>query len=127
MRVHSIARRTHDEQPFCHNLTERRRTVRFLVQQNEMMIDDTWRQAGEMRSLWKDTTECWTNDMPQDDTWRPNRHHSHIFPLFRSRLTRDPAAMFPLQRGLVSEEEERHSRKKLEGHTEMDLLQDEVN
>ena len=35
-RVHSIARRTlfdpmHDEQPFCHNLTERRRaTVRFL-------------------------------------------------------------------------------------------------
>ena len=37
-----------------------------------------WPQAGEMRSLWKGTTECWTNDMPQDDTWEPSRHHSHI-------------------------------------------------
>ena len=42
--VHSIARRTlfdplHDEQPFCHNLTERRRTtVRFLGQQNELLL-----------------------------------------------------------------------------------------
>ena len=81
VRVHSIARRTlfdpmHDEQPFCPSLTERRRTtVRFLEQQSEMMIDDTWPQAGEMRSLWKATTEFWTNDMPQDDTWEANRHH----------------------------------------------------
>ena len=86
VRVHSIARRTlfdpmHDEQPFCQNLTERRKTtVRFLVQQSEMTIDDTWPQAGEMRSLWKGTTEFWTNDMPQDDTWEANRHHSHMLP-----------------------------------------------
>ena len=203
VRVHSIARRTlfdpiHDEQPLCHNLTERRRTaVRFLEQQNEMIIDDTWPQAGEMQSLWKGTTEFWTNDMPQDDTWRPNIHQSHILPLFRLHLTRDTAAMSPLrqnpvtstehecrdhhlpavshtenaeeegrcvvlfcqnytactvtttmtplvpqnlddkgeitetnksiQRELVSEEEERRSSQKMEGHTELDLLQDDVN
>ena len=73
-----------------------RQTVKFLGQQSEMMIDDTWPQAGEMRSLWKGTTEFWTNDMPQDDSWEHKRHHSHILPLFRSRLTRDKAAMFPL-------------------------------
>ena len=56
VRVHGIARQTlfdpvHDEQPFRHNLTERRRTtVRFLVQQRAMMIDDTEPHAGEMRS-----------------------------------------------------------------------------
>ena len=32
-----------------------------------------------------------------------------------------------IQRGLVSEEEERHSSQKMEGHTELDLLQDEVH
>ena len=32
-----------------------------------------------------------------------------------------------IQRGLVSEEKERHSSQKMEGHTELDLLQDEVN
>ena len=32
-----------------------------------------------------------------------------------------------IQRGLVSEEEEQHSSQKMEGHTELDLLQDEVN
>ena len=75
VRVHGIARRTlfdplHDEQPFCQDLTERRRTtVRFLGQQSEVTIDDTWPRVGEMRSLWKGTTEFWTNDMPQDDTW----------------------------------------------------------
>ena len=59
VRAHGIARRTlfdpmHDEQPFCQGLTERRRTtVRFLRQQSEVTIDDTWPQAGEMRSLWK--------------------------------------------------------------------------
>ena len=54
---------------FCNNLTERRRTtVKFLGQQSEMLIVDTWPQAGEMRSLWKGTTEFWTSDMPQDDT-----------------------------------------------------------
>ena len=78
----------HDEQPLCFHLTERRRTtVRLFGQQSEMMINDTWPQAGEMRSLWKGTTEFWTNDMPEDDTWEPNRHHSHILPLFRSHLT----------------------------------------
>ena len=112
-RVHNIARRTlfdpmHDEQPFCNNFTERMRTtVKFLGQQSEMLIDDTWPQAGEMRSLWKGTTEFWTRDMPQDDTWEPNRHHSHILPLFRSHLTRDTAAMFPsFQNPVASTEHE---------------------
>ena len=126
VRVHSIARRTlfdpmHDEQPFCHNLTERRRTtVRFLGQQSEMMIDDTWPQAGEMRSLWKGTTEFWTNDMPQDDTWEANRHHSHILPLFRSHLTRDTAAMFPLRQNPVAstEHECRDPHLPVVSHTE---------
>ena len=75
--VHGFARRTlfdpvHDDQPFCQNLTERRRTiVRFSGQQSEVKIDDTWPQMGEMRSLWKGTTEFWTQDMPLDDTWEP--------------------------------------------------------
>ena len=34
-----------------------------------MMIDDTWPQEGEMRSLCWGMTKFWTNDMPQDDTW----------------------------------------------------------
>ena len=39
----------HDEQTFCQDLTERRRTtVRFLGQQSEATIDDTWPQVGEM-------------------------------------------------------------------------------
>ena len=110
-RVHNIARwtlfdRMHDEQPFCHNLTERRKTTaRFLAQQSEMMIDDTWPQTSEMRSLWKCITEFWTDDMPQDATWRPNRHHSHILPLFRSHLTRDTAAIFPLFQNHVASTE----------------------
>ena len=105
--MHSIDRRTlhepmHDEQLSCLNLTDRRRTaVRFLGQQSEMMIDDTCPQAGEMRSFWEGTTKCWTNEMRQDDTWEGNRHHSHIFPLFRSHLTRDTAAMFPFCRNPV--------------------------
>ena len=87
----------HDEQPFCRNLTERRRTtVGFLGQQSEKTIDDTWPQAGEMRSLWKGTTEFCANDMPQDDTWEPSRHHSSIFPLFCNHMTRNAVAMFPL-------------------------------
>ena len=60
-----------------------------------MTIDDTWPQAGEMRSLWKGTTDFGTKDMPQDDTWKPNRHHSNILPLFRNHLTRNAVAMFP--------------------------------
>ena len=32
-----------------------------------------------------------------------------------------------IQRWLVSEEEERHSSQKMEGHIELDLLQHEVN
>ena len=100
MRVHGIARRTlfdpmHDGQPFCQDRAERRRTtVRFLGQQSDMTIDDTWPQAAEMRSLWKGTTEFGTNDMPQDDTWKPNRHHSSMLPLLRSHLTRIAVAMF---------------------------------
>ena len=99
VRVHGMARRTlfdpmHDEQPFCQDLTERRRTtVKFVGQQSEMTIDDTWPQKGEMRSLWKGTSEIWRRDMPQDVTWKPNRHHSHIIPLFRNHLTRNAVAM----------------------------------
>ena len=126
MRVHGIARRTlfdptHDEQPFCQNVTERRRTtVRFLGQQSEMSIDDTWRQAGEMRSLWKGTTEFGTNGMPQDDTWKPNRHHSNIFPRFRNRLTRNAGAMFPppLNPVASTEHEWRDHRLPAVPHTE---------
>ena len=81
VRVQGIARRTlfdpmHDEQPFCQDLTDfRKTTVKFLGQQREMTIHDTWPQTGEMRSLWKGTTAFGTRDMPQDDTWKPNRHH----------------------------------------------------
>ena len=60
-----------------------------------LLIDDTWPQAGEMRSLWKGTTDFWTCDMPQDDTWEPNRHRSHILPLFRSDLTRENSSYVP--------------------------------
>ena len=101
VRVHNIARRTpfdpmHHEQPFWQGLTERRRTtVSFLGQQSEVTIDDTWSQAGELRNLWKGITEFWTNDMPQAATWRPNRHHSNIIPLFRNHVTQNAVAMFP--------------------------------
>ena len=57
------------------------------------------------RSLWKGTTEFCTSDMPQDDTWEPNRHHSHILPLFRSHLTRDTAATFHLFQNPVASAE----------------------
>ena len=60
-----------------------------------MTIDDTWPQTNKMRSLWKGTTQFGTNDMPQDDTWQPNRHHRNIFLLFRNHLTRNAVAMFP--------------------------------
>ena len=60
-----------------------------------MTIDHTWPQAGEMRRLWRGTTEFWTNDKPQDDTWKPYRPHSNILPLFRNHLTRNAVAMFP--------------------------------
>ena len=46
-------------------------------------------------SLWKGITEFWTDDMPQDATWRPNRHHSNIIPLFRNHVTRNAVVMFP--------------------------------
>ena len=86
----------HDEQPFCQDLTERRRTtVKFLGHQSEMTVDDTWPQTGEMRSLWKGTTEFSTRDMPQNDTWnwKPDRHHSHTIPLFRNHVTRTAVAI----------------------------------
>ena len=68
-----------------------------------------------MRSLWKGTT-----DMPQDDTWRPNRHHSNILPLFRNHLTRDTAAMFPPHPNPVASTEHgcRDSRLPAVPHTE---------
>ena len=126
MRVHGIAKRTlfdpmHDEEPFCQDQTERRRkTVRFLGQPSEMTIDDTWPQAGEMRSLWKGTTELCTNDMPQDDTWKPNRHHSSMSPLFRNHLTRNAVAMFPPPANPVASTEHgcRHSHLPAVPHTE---------
>ena len=43
--------------------------------------------------------------MPQDDIWEANGHHSHILPLFRSHLTRDTAAMFPLLQNPVASTE----------------------
>ena len=43
--------------------------------------------------------------MQQDDTCEPNRHHSHILPLFRSHLTRDTAATFPLFQNPVASAE----------------------
>ena len=99
--VHGIARRTlvdptHDAQQFCQYLTERRRTtLKILGQQSEMTVDDTWLQTGEMRSLWKGTTEFWTRDLPQDDTWEPNRHHSNLIPVVRNHMTRTAVAMPP--------------------------------
>ena len=74
VRVHVIVRQNlfdpmHDEQPFCQNFTESRRTiVRILGQQSEMTFDETWSQMGEMRSLWKGTTELWIRDCQQNDT-----------------------------------------------------------
>ena len=96
VRVHGIARRT----PLTQRMTKshfarRRTTVKFLGQQSEMTVDDTWPQLGAMRSLWKGTTEFRTRDMPQDDTCEPNRHHSSIIPLFRNHLTRTAVAMPP--------------------------------
>ena len=111
----------HDEQPFCQDLTERRRTtVRFLGQQSEVTIDDTWPRVGDMLSLWQGTTEFWTNDMPQDDTWRPNRRHSNILPLFRNHLTRNAVAMFPPPPNPVVSTEHgcRDSRLSAVSHTE---------
>ena len=111
----------HDEQPFLQDLTERRRTtVRFLGQESEVTIDDTWPRVGEMRSFRKGTTEFWTTDMPQDDTWRPNRHHSNILPLFRNHLSRTAVAMFPLLPNPVAsiEHECRDSRLPAVPHTE---------
>ena len=111
VRVHNIARRTlldpmHDEQLFLPEPTERRRTTfRFLGQQSEMMTDDTWPQAGEMRSLWKGTTEFWTSDTPQDDLGTQQTSQSHTSALFRSHLTRDTAAMFPLFQNPVASTE----------------------
>ena len=46
-----------------------------------------------MRSLWKRTTEFWTQDMPKDDTWDPNRHHREIRQLFRNHFNQTASAM----------------------------------
>ena len=101
VRVHGIATRTlfdpmRDDQPFSQNLTERRRaTVRFLGQKSETKIDGTWPQMGEMRSLLKGTAEFGTQEVPEDDTWEPNRHHSEIRQLIRKWLNRTAGAMHP--------------------------------
>ena len=47
-----------------------------------------------MRNLWKGITRFWTDYMPQDTTWTPNRHHSSIIPLFRNHVTQNAVAMF---------------------------------
>ena len=88
--------------------------------QSEMTIDDTWPRTGEMRSLWMRTTEFWTSDMPQDDTWQPNRHHSNISPLVRNHLTRKAVDMFLLPLDLVAstEQECRDSHLPAVPHTE---------
>ena len=65
-------------------------------------------------------TEFWTNDMPQDDTCRPNRHHSNILPVFRNHLTRNAVAMFlPPPNPVASTEHGcRDSRLTAVSHTE---------
>ena len=75
-----------------------------------------------MRSLWKGTTEFWTNDMPQDDTWRPNRHHSNVLPLFRNHLSLNAVAMLPppLNPVVSAEHGCRDSRLPSVPHTEDD-------
>ena len=67
--------------------------------------DAAFPEGRRLRQGGEGTTEFWTNDMPQDDTWEPNRHHSHMLPLFRSHLTRDTAAMFPLFKNPVASTE----------------------
>ena len=74
--------------------------------------------------------------MPQNDTWKPNRHHSNILPLFRNHLTRSAVATTrarsrgtstSIQRKLVTNEGKRHSSQTVEVRTELDLVQDEVD
>ena len=75
----------HDEQPFCQDLTERRRrAVRFLGQQCEMTIDDTWPEAGELRTLWKGTTEFWTGRHLETQQ-TPQQHISALSQSFDSK------------------------------------------
>ena len=57
--------------------------------------------------------------MPQDDTWKPNRRHSHIIQLFRNHFTRTAVAM---PHSLVdtvaqSEHERRDSHLSVVSHT----------
>ena len=58
--------------------------------------------------------------MPQDATWRPNRHHSNIIPLFRNHVTQNAVAMFPpLPNPVISTEHGcRDSRLPAVPHTE---------
>ena len=96
VRVHGIARRTlfdpmHDEQPFCQGLTERRRTtVRFLGQQSEVTIDDTWPQAGEMRNRVLDRRHATGRHL---ETQQTSQQHDPA--LSQSRDSKNAVAMFP--------------------------------
>ena len=73
-----------------------------------------------MRSLSKGTPKFWTRDMPHDDTWNPNRHHSDTLTLFRNHLTRNAVAMPPSPVNPVAqpEHERRDSHLSVVSHTE---------
>ena len=95
----------HDEQPFCSNLTERRRTtVKFLGQQSEMLIDDTWPQqvrceaSGRARQSFGQVT-CHKMTLGNQQT-----SQSHISALPQS-FDRDTAAMFSLFQNPVASTE----------------------
>ena len=120
VRVRGIARRTLFDLFMMNSHKRRRTTVKFLGPQVEMTIDDTWPHTGEMRRLWKGTTELWTRGGPQDDTWKTNGHHSNILPLFRNHLTRNAVAMLPSFVNPVAqaEHERRDSHLSVVSHTE---------
>ena len=49
-----------DEQPLCQaSLDAEGRLSKFLGQQSEMAIDDTWPQTGEMRSALEGYNRIW--------------------------------------------------------------------
>ena len=87
----------------------------------ERRLSNSWDNRARWRSLWKGTAEFWTRDMPQDDTWRPNRHHSNILPLFRNHLTRNAVPMPPSLVNPVAQaykHERRDSHLSVVSHTE---------
>ena len=88
----------------------------------ERRLSNSWDNRARWRSLWKGTAEFLTRDMPQHDTWRPNRHHSNILPLFRNHLTRNAVAMPPSLVNPVAQaykHERRDSHLSVVSHTRM--------